>query len=283
MSLTAAPPSDPRLDRPYELGQAQIDQFRVDGFIKLKNVFTAEELDEYAEEITRLTLELNPNKDKPLDSLDTYGQAFIQVGSLWTKSEKVKTFDFSRRLARIATELLGTEGVRLWVDQALYKEASGGFTPWHVDQYYWPMSSGLSVTAWIPLQAVPMEMGPLGFGRGTHLGNVGHDLAISDESEELIRRAIAEQGVEEVYEPYELGEVSFHYGWTLHRAGPNTTDRPRKVHCVVYMDKDMRRTEPANEDQQTNGDILTPSTQVDEIMDDPMNPVLYERTWDQED
>lgn len=33
------------------------------------------------------------------------------------------------------------------------------------------------------------------------------DLAISDESERLIREAIREQGVIEVYEPYDLGEV----------------------------------------------------------------------------
>jgi len=55
--------------------------------------------------------------------------------------------------------LLDTQGVRMWHDQSLYKEPSGGFTPWHADQQYWPMASGLCVTAWIPLHAVPLVQG----------------------------------------------------------------------------------------------------------------------------
>ena len=54
-----------------------------------------------------------------------------------------------------------------------------------------------------------------------------------------LRKKDKDEGVVEVFEPYELGEVSFHLGWTLHRAGPNTTGQPRKVHTIAYMDKDM--------------------------------------------
>jgi ectoine hydroxylase-related dioxygenase (phytanoyl-CoA dioxygenase family) len=61
----------------------------------------------------------------------------------------------------------------MWHDQALYKEPGGGFTPWHADQQYWPMASALCVTAWLPLQAVPMELGPLSFAPGSHLKKIG--------------------------------------------------------------------------------------------------------------
>ncbi len=260
---------------PYTLAPDARRRFREDGFIKLKDVLSAEAIEHYGAAVTRMTLALNPNKDKPLEQRDTYGKAFIQVSNIWTKDPVVKAFSFSRRLARLATELLGTRGVRMWHDQALYKEAGGGFTPWHVDQQYWPMASGLSVTAWIPLQATPIEMGPLCFGRGSHLKNIGRDLAISDESERLIRQAIQEQGVLEVYEPYDLGEVSFHYGWTLHRAGPNTTGQPRKVHTIIYMDQDMRLAPPRNANQQRDWETWTPGTKLGEVMDDALNPVLF--------
>ena len=117
----------------------------------------------------------------------TYGKAFIQVFNLWLKSPEHMRLSFSKRLARIATELLDTQGVRMWHDPSLYKEPSGGFTPWHADQQYWPMASGLCVTAWIPLHAVPMEQGPLSFGKGSHLKKIGRDLEISDDSEKIIR------------------------------------------------------------------------------------------------
>jgi ectoine hydroxylase-related dioxygenase (phytanoyl-CoA dioxygenase family) len=139
------------------------------------------------------------------------------------------------------------------------------------------MASGLCVTAWIPLQAVPLEMGPLAFARGSHRKRIGRDLAISDESEALIRTAVAEHGLREVTEPYAAGDVSFHLGWTLHRAGPNTTPTPRKVHTVIYMDVDMRLAKPKNAAQQLDQTTWTPSTAIGEVMNDPRNPVLYER------
>lgn len=273
---TASPSPVLDLDAAYPLTDAHIRQFREDGFIKLKDVFDAPTLEHYGQEITRLTLEHNPHKDTPMEARTTYAKAFIQVGNLWEMSPVAKAFSFSKRLARLASQLLGTRGVRMWHDQALYKEAGGGFTPWHVDQQYWPMASGLSVTAWIPLQAVPMEMGPLCFGRGSHLKNIGRDLAISDESEKLIRDAIRNQGVLEVFEPYDLGEVSFHYGWTLHRAGPNTTPQPRKVHTVIYMDVDMQLAKPKNPSQENDWKRWTPSSLIGQVMNDPINPVLYE-------
>lgn len=56
--------------------------------------------------------------------------------NLWQHSERAHELVFSRRLAQIAAELLRVDGVRLYHDQALYKEPGGGITPWHADQYY---------------------------------------------------------------------------------------------------------------------------------------------------
>jgi hypothetical protein len=265
------------LDAPYELTAAQTLAFREDGFIRLPNVFGRDLLDHYGDEITRLTLELNPNKGKPLEQRDTYGKAFIQVGNLWEKSEPVKQFSFSKRLARIAAELLDCGGVRMWHDQALYKEPGGGFTPWHADQQYWPFATARCVTAWVPLQAVPMEMGPLCFGKGTQLKNMGRDLEIGDESERQIRELIRQNGIIEVFEPYALGDVSFHLGWTLHRAGPNTTSTARRVHTVIYMDQCMRVAEPKNPNQEVDRRELVPDVPIGEIMDTPRTPVIYTR------
>ncbi len=174
------------INQPYSLDNASISRFREDGFIRLPKVFCEETLSHYTPTLNRLVDEKNPQANKPLKERSLYDQAFIQAGNLWDLDEQAKEFVFNKRLARIATELLGTEGVRIWHDQALYKEPSGGFTPWHVDQQYWPMDSSLSVTAWIPMQPVPLEMGPLCFGRGSHRKKVGHDLEISAGSEKVI-------------------------------------------------------------------------------------------------
>ena len=265
------------LDAPYALSAENIQQFQNDGFIRLPNVLPPEELESIEPELSRMVDEGNRLKDIPLDERTLYDQAFIQVMNLWTRSEPVRAFAFGKRLARIAAELMGTRGVRMWHDQALYKEPSGSFTPWHVDQQYWPMSNANSVTAWIPLQAVPIEMGPLCFGRGSQRKRIGRDLEISEESERQIGTAVREAKIDEVQEPYAIGDVSFHMGWTLHRAGPNKTSHTRRVFTIIYMDVDMQLAAPKNANQQNDWDAWTPSTQIGEVMDDPLNPILYER------
>ncbi|MBI1338445.1 MAG: phytanoyl-CoA dioxygenase [Phycisphaera sp.] len=265
---------DVDIDSPYPLSREQVERFRRDGFIKLKSFFSAEALAAYDPAITRNTLEKNSLRDKPMEKRSTYDKAFIQVSNIWETDETVKRFAFGKRAARAAAELLGVESVRMWHDQALYKEASGGFTPWHADQQYWPFDSEKCVTIWIPLQAVPIEMGPLSFARGSHLKKIGRDLVISDESEKLIADGVKREGLDEVYEPFELGEVSYHYGWTLHRAGPNSTPQARKVFTVIYMDAHMR-LQPRTPVHRSDWERWTPGTHVGRVMDDPRNPVLY--------
>ncbi len=268
-----------QLDQPYSLSREDTDYFHENGFIKLKNVLSQEILEHYGKEITRKVLELN-TMDLPIEERDTYHKAFLQITNLWKESELVKEFVMGKRLARIAADLLGTTGVRLYHDQALYKEKGGGITPWHADQYYWPLSSEKSCTAWIPLQQTPMEMGPLAFSAKSHNLSFGRELAISDKSEAELQEALKKANFEYCSEPFDLGEVSFHYGWTFHNAGPNTTDKPREVMTIIYMDEIMRLKEPANENQKIDWDVWCPGVKIGEIISTELNPVIFSNEED---
>ena len=264
------------LETPYALTEEPIRSYREKGFIRLKDVFSPAALNRYGREITRKVHELN-TLHLPMEERTTYQKAFLQVMNIWTKSDVVREFVFGKRLARLAAELMGTTGVRLYHDQALYKEGKGGFTPWHADQYYWPLASTHSITAWIPLQATPMEMGPLAFAPGSHHLDLGRDLAISDQSEAVIEKKLLAANLGQSEEPFDLGEVSFHSGWTFHRAGRNLSDRPREVMTVIYMDEDMRLAAPRNDNQQADWDAWCPGAKVGELIQSPINPVLWSR------
>jgi ectoine hydroxylase-related dioxygenase (phytanoyl-CoA dioxygenase family) len=270
-------PNNSELHAEYTLTPAQITQFQRDGYIKLKEVLSPEVLDYYGKEIVRLVMA--QTKDiPPLEERTTYGKAFLQITNLWLRSEIVRDFVFSKRLARIATELLRTRGVGIYHDQALCKESGGGHTPWHVDQFYWPLATGKTVTAWIPLHAVPLEQGPLMFAVGSHRIKTGRDLEISDLSE---RKAgehlkISELPIDET--PFDLGEVSFHLGYTFHRAGSNKTAHMREVMTVIYMDEDMRLAEPKNKNQENMWrDLINYGVSAGDVIRSPINPVVYSR------
>lgn len=262
------------IDSPYPLSDAQIAAFRRDGFIKLKQVLSPEALAHYGAEITRLTLALN-TQDLPLEERSTYDRAFLQVMNLWEHSALVKRFVLGQRLGRLAAQLLEVEGVRLYHDQALFKEPGGGITPAHADQYYWPLASDRTITAWIPLQAVPAEMGPLGFWARSQSVEFGRGLGISDESEEKISANMARHGFQFDSGPFELGEVSFHLGWTFHKAGANRSDRPRSVMTVIYMDAQMRLGESLSAAQENDRLQWCPGARPGEMIDTPKNPVVF--------
>lgn len=255
----------------------QIEFYQTNRFIKIKQVLNEETLHFFNEVISDHLQKFREEKVLPLHDRDTYGKAFLQVMNLWREDELITQLVFSRRLASLATQLMDTRGVRLYHDQALFKEPGGGFTPWHADQFYWPLSSDKTITAWIPLQAVPAEMGPLEFSAGSHRIVEGRELGISDESEQKIAEKLKVTDCPQVSEPFDAGEISFHSGWVFHRAGPNQTDQMRKVMTVIYMDKDMRLKAPVNSNQQADWETWCPGAVIDEIIDTNLNPILFSK------
>ncbi len=261
------------LDEPYPLTAKHVAFYQKHRFIKLKEVFPGEALEFFSNCIGKKVAEKSAGKPD-LNQRDTYGKAFLQIFNLWREDDDIRELVFSKRLAGIASGLMETSGVRIYHDQALFKEGGGGITPWHADQYYWPLETDKTVTAWIPLHAVPLEMGPLEFSAGSHQVVEGRDLMISDQSEVAIERRLRVTDFPHVIEPFDLGEVSFHSGWVFHRAGANTTPETRKVMTVIYMDKDMKLKQPENDNQVDDWNTWCPGAEVGKVIDTPLNPVV---------
>lgn len=257
-----------------ELTNEQVNYFRENGFIKIKSVLSKTTLDTMDSIITKEVNRLN-TQNLELKDRDTYGKAFLQIMNIWRNSDLVKKIVFSKRLAKIAADLLEVEGVRIYHDQALYKEPGGGQTPWHADQYYWPLSNEKTVTAWIPLQETPLELGPLEFSAKSFQIINGRDKEIGDESQAYLDNILRNTGYGHVVEAFDLGEISFHTGWLYHRAGPNTTNKMRKVMTVIYMDKNMKLIAPANKNQQADWDAWCPGATIGEVIDTELNPIIF--------
>jgi ectoine hydroxylase-related dioxygenase (phytanoyl-CoA dioxygenase family) len=265
---------DKELNTLYALEEDQISFYQSQGFIKLKHVLSQEVVSYFNEVITDRVNAMN-TMTKSMSERTTYEKAFLQLFNLWRVDERIKLLVFSKRLAKIAADLMQVDGVRLYHDQALYKEAGGGITPWHADQYYWPLATDKTVTVWIPLQETSLEMGALEFSAGSHELSIGRDLKISDESEAELETLLKDTKYPHVREAFDVGEVSFHSGWTYHRAGANQTATMRKVMTVIYMDKDMKLKSPSNPNQENDWNAWCPGARVGQVIDTPLNPVLY--------
>ena len=211
----------------------------------------------------------------PMEQRSTYDRAFLQMFNLWRREALFERFTLARRFARIAADLMGVPAVRLYHDQALVKPAGGGHTPWHQDQRYWPLDGARTVTMWMAFDDCTPEMGTMRFATGSQaLGDLG-SLPISDKSEALLAELIEREGLH-VTEAVSMaaGDASFHDGWVVHGAGPNTTRAARPAMTIIYVEDGARVTEPDSPERCNDLSVWLPGLNPGDLVDTPVNPRL---------
>ena len=192
----AVPRVLPDLSSDYDVPAERIDEFGREGHTVLRNVCTSDEVAVYRPVIEAATRK-HTTETRPLEARDTYSKAFLQVTNLWVHDDGVRRFVTARRFAKIAAELMGVEGVRLYHDQALFKEAGGAHTPWHQDQFYWPFDTEKTITMWMPLADLDPVVGSMTFATGSHRAGKLRGHAISDASEAEFARLVRDEQLSE--------------------------------------------------------------------------------------
>jgi ectoine hydroxylase-related dioxygenase (phytanoyl-CoA dioxygenase family) len=188
----------------------------------------------------------------------------------------VRPFSLAPRFARIAAELMGVASVRIYHDQALFKEAGGGLTPWHQDQQYWPLDGVRCITMWMPLVDCSQDMGTMRFAAGSQrLGYLG-PLDISDRSERRLEQLVAAHGFP-LAEAGDMraGDATFHDGWCIHGAQGNASTSLRAVMTVIYMEADAVVTEPDHPSREKDLKTWLPGLRAGDLAASPLNPVVW--------
>jgi ectoine hydroxylase-related dioxygenase (phytanoyl-CoA dioxygenase family) len=275
--MTTLEASLPDLSSDYPLTPEQVKTFQQDGCILLRNVASRQEVEAYRPSLRGTTYANNTNTKK-MEERDTYAKAFIQIGNLWERDPVCKRFVFARRFAKLAADLMGVSGVRMYHDQALFKEAGGGHTPWHQDQFYWPLDNDNSITMWMPLVDASSDMGTMTFAKGSHkLGYMG-DIPISDQSEKFYSDLLKERQFEMWNAgDMQMGDATFQYGYTVHGAPGNKTDRAREVMTIIWIADGTRVIEPRNFAQKADLKKWFPGLKPGDLAASELNPLVYSR------
>jgi ectoine hydroxylase-related dioxygenase (phytanoyl-CoA dioxygenase family) len=162
----------------------------------------------------------------------------------WWINEAIREIVLSPKIGRIGARLMGTDEVRLWHDQVLYKPGSGsreeksGNVGWHQDYGHWQCASTQNMcTAWIALQDTDLGNGGMRTIVGSHKWGLSEDSYTFGEKDlEGLRKRFEREGQPWIDEPCVLkaGQASFHHSLTFHGSGPNLSDQPR-LSIVVHM------------------------------------------------
>ena len=158
-------------------------------------------------------------------------------------------------LGELAAALTGAQWVQVWWVQLLYKPPMpSGQVPvannvgWHQDRYYWQVWEPESelFTAWVALDEVKPESGPMRFVRGSHRwGFIGQSDFFGQDLEGQ-RQALPIPAGQEWQETQVLlpaGGASFHHCLTLHGSGPNLSTKPRRSFAIHLRTEKSRPVE----------------------------------------
>lgn len=264
----------PDLSDEYPLSEAQVQSFRRDGHIHLRGVLSPAEVAAYREAIRDAAYANFPDA-ADLDERDAFGKAFRQTLNLRLQHEGVRRFALARRSASIAAQLVGAGAVRVYHDQALFKEPGGGLTPWHQDQYYWPLATDQAIGLWMPLIDVSIDMGALMYASGSHRAGFLGQHEISDASQQIYEEYVASNGIDVWSEPVRAGDLLLHSGWTLHGAGANNTDTMREAMIVTYYPDGTRVDELSNPNRVDDARTYLGGRKPGELADSELNTVVY--------
>jgi ectoine hydroxylase-related dioxygenase (phytanoyl-CoA dioxygenase family) len=239
----------PELSTEYVLSKQQIEDYQREGHVFLKEVATREEIEVYRPYIYEAIEQTIPDLRFNL----------TEITGLWSMHETVKRLVLGKRFAKIAADLMRVEAVRLFFDCIFFKNPGDHQTPWHQDQSNWTFDKNHVITMWIPLKNLPEKTGSLQFLSGSHkLAKLS------------LKKAIRMGFSEKHYGAMNVGDATFHSGWTLHSAKPNTTNERREALAIIYYAADMRLSENGYEG-------FFPGFSTGELAATKNTPVVYTR------
>jgi len=147
----------------YKLSLEQIQFYKLYGFLIIKNVFNSDTIISYLSTIwTAIRTQTNSQAVRG---------PFITDTNLWMKSKKLSEFLLSKKLAKLAAEVMNVKGVRMYQDKPFFKGPNEANSPPHQDRYGTLVRSEhhKMIAAWMPLSFnISTKTGALLYLPGSH-------------------------------------------------------------------------------------------------------------------
>ena len=224
----------------------QIESFQRDGFLVVEDVFSPDQRTSFGAAVDAAVTRRSGDDDRPLEEKTVYEQSFIQCMNLWEDSPEVRPLTFDQSMGAMAAALLEADAVRIWHDQALYKEPGGRETDAHQDRPFWPIDPPRQITAWIPFDGSRRGEGAMAYLPGSHRVGLEKFVDIShifQEPYDVVNDPLVAR-TEPVWVEAPPGSVVFHHSLTVHLAEANHSENTRRVYCVIYFADGCVRRNP---------------------------------------
>jgi ectoine hydroxylase-related dioxygenase (phytanoyl-CoA dioxygenase family) len=265
------------------LDEETIAQYRTDGCVVIRGLFSADQVASVERGIERNLAEPGPlfgvasREDDP--------GRFVEDFCNWQRIDEYRQIAFDSRAADVAADLMGGTTVRLFHDHLLVKEpGTRQPTPWHQDQPYYNVDGFDNCSMWMPVDAVPAES-TLEFLAGSHLGNWLMPRTFLTEQAKWFPDGTLDElpDIEANRDAYDIrgwalepGDVVFFHMLTAHHAYGVPGTRRRRAFSLRFLGDDATHApRPWRTSPQFDG--LESELPAGAPMDHPLFPVLRTR------
>jgi phytanoyl-CoA hydroxylase len=267
----------------YQLNQQQVQYYKDNGFIVIEDFLSPDELNIWRTAVANAVGERAgikiPGKniktgeaDGINQDSDYFAKVFDQLLNLWQTSELVRQIMLDERIGRMAAQLSGADGIRIWHDQALIKRPWANPTAWHLDTPFWSFSDRRAISIWVALDDATLENGCLFFIPGSHNITSFDKITIGRNMDGIFDVYPQLKNSRPLAAPMKAGSCSFHNGLTIHGANANMTPGFRRAMTCAYMPDGNR----FNGEPNILPDTYVQSLKIGDLLNnDDQNPLIY--------
>ena len=260
-----------------ELAEAQLEFYRDNGYVVVAGLLDAVELAAWRAALgTAVAQHAGRGGLHNQEQEGYYRQVFVQHVNLWTTSDAIRPLVLDARLGRLAAELAGVAGIRLYHDHAMIKQPWANPTNWHIDGSGCPFWSRRANVLWIPLDDATIQNGCLYFLPGSHeTSRFEVDGELGEARIGGLLDAYPEwRGIEPAAAQVRAGDGVFFNAMVAHAAGPNMTIHPRRTVALVYLPQGAVYNGTPHILPE---DLVARLAKGDPLEDDRYLPVVYRR------
>ncbi len=264
-----------------EVTGRQINDYERDGFVAIPEFVTSSELrvwQRVTDQAVSDRLEAGgENTNQTEEDRSHYSRVFVQCLRLADTNAEMRELIYDRRIGKMAAQLAGIDGIRVWHDQALIKQAFGNPTAWHIDNPYWSFSSPDAISIWVALDDATLENGCMWYVPGSHKSATHENVGIGQNIGELFDFYPQWKEIDPVAVPTSAGTAVFHSGLTAHGAGANMTRHARRAMTCAFMPDGATFNGNQNILPQPYFDSLSEGDVLD---NEEQNPLIWSMSWE---
>ena len=227
--------------------QQAFAEFEASGFVRMPGFFSSEETDAIRSALNRYVTEIAPQVPPADRVLEADGASVRNLWRMQHHSPFFAELAERPRILELVSLLVRGRAVLMAVESFCKPARVGSAVPYHQDNAYFCQSPPDVLTLWVAVDRTDQANGAVYYVPGSHRELLPHaPSGVQGNSIGLLRPPAP--GTPEVCAVLEPGDVVFHHCQTIHRSGPNSSDKPRRGLLLVYRGE-QTQTDPVLKSQ----------------------------------